>query len=309
MNVEELRSELEALAGPVPSATDAARDAVGRRVRRARRRTGAISAMAGVVVAALVAGGVVATTRSQPGVKVRTTSPPTTVTPSAPECVSGVTTVPSTDVPADVAALADHRPVVGGGELWTARDLIELPAGLTPTGVWDMKVVWFTRPLGIPRIDGRRLDGPGTFHADANVATSSTGRAVTSSLVFSAPGCWEVTARYDNSTITFRTLVGDPPRPLAIGRIAGTLRMVGGPAPGIDRSVGGFVALAERGGIVWNGVTTGSGSFTVDVPVGTYEITGSTPSFDAGRQSACGGATVIVARGRTTRADVICSID
>ena len=49
---------------------------------------------------------------------------------------------------------------------------------------------WFTTPLGLPSITGRRLDGPGTFRADVNYATDSSGTWVVSDLFFSAPGCW-----------------------------------------------------------------------------------------------------------------------
>jgi hypothetical protein len=81
-----------------------------------------------------------------------------------------------------------------------------------------LKFPWFTRsPFGLPQIDGRRIDGPGTFHADVNKATSPDGTDwVVSSLEFSEPGCWEITARYYDPTLplTFRLEIGAKETPL-----------------------------------------------------------------------------------------------
>jgi hypothetical protein len=221
MNIEELREQLGELAGPTPTATTAARDTVRRRVDRHRRRLSATSALAAVIVVAIVGVGVWNVQDSP--VKVRTV-PSTSRAPEF-ECATGVMAVPKTDVPLEVYGWADGAPVVGHGELWTVRSLLSQ----TPTrdgGVWRVKIAWFTRPFGIPRIDGRRLDSPGTFRADANEATDARGTWVASLLEFSRPGCWEVTARFGLSKVVFRILVGDPPQPLATGTIAGALRLV-----------------------------------------------------------------------------------
>jgi hypothetical protein len=92
---------------------------------------------------------------------------------------------------------------VGTGALWTRRANIDVP-GSHQSNIWRVKFSWYTRPFGLPTITGRRLDGTGTFHADANPATDSRGTWIVSSFVFSHPGCWQVTGRYRSSTIRFR---------------------------------------------------------------------------------------------------------
>ncbi len=73
---------------------------------------------------------------------------------------------------------------------------------------WVARVA-FNESLDVYRRD-RRLDGPGTFRAETDPATNSSGTWVASGLHFSKPGCWEITARMHNSTITFRLRVGRP---------------------------------------------------------------------------------------------------
>ena len=126
--------------------------------------------------------------------------------------------------------------------------------------------------------------------------------------MFSAAGCWEVTARFDAATISFRVLVGNPRLPLAIGTIVGTLSEVGGPAPGLARTLAGVVRVKGAPQTGWEGQTTPAGAFSVDVPVGTYRITGSSPTYLVGLTGACGGGTVVVTRGHTTHVDVICPV-
>ena len=239
---------------------------------------GASSAVAAGLVVAIVGVGVWNAQDSP--VKVRTV-PSTTPGAHEIECETGVETVPANEVPSDVAAWAGGEPVVGHGELWTARKLLSL-APTEDNGIWRAKIAWFTRPFGIPRIDGRRLDGPGTFHASADRADDQRGTWVASGLEFSQPGCWEVTASFDNSEIVFRILVGDPPRPLAIGTIAGTLREVGGPPPGLNVTIPGTISVA--GDATAAATRTSTGSFSVDVPAGTYTVTGTSPMINDGRQ-------------------------
>jgi hypothetical protein len=302
MNVEELREQLDLLAGPEVHTTTDARERVRRRVGRHRRRIGATSALAAGLVVAIVGVGVLNTRDSQ--VKVRTV-PSTAPRAHEIDCKTGVGTVPANEVPADVAAWSQGEPVVGHGELWTVRSLLSQE----PTfqrGVWRTKIAWFTRPFGIPRFSGRRLDGPGTFRGEGNAATDASGTWVASGLEFSAEGCWEVTASYDISRITFRILVGDPPRPLAIGRISGTLREIGGPRPGLDRSVPGTISIEGDSTAV--AASTSTGEFSVRVPVGTYNVTGTSPLVNEGREKCVVSDPVIVENGRTTRVTVVCPI-
>lgn len=303
MNIEELREQLEQLAGLPSRPTAEARDGVRRRVNRHRRRMGATSAMAAALVVAIIGVGV--WNAQDSAVKVRTV-PSTTSRAHEIGCETGVETVPANEVPSDVAAWADGEPVVGHSELWTVRKLLTL-APTFDHGIWRAKIAWFTRPFGIPKINGRRLDGPGTFRGDANSATDQRGTWVASGLAFSQAGCWEVTASFDNSGIVFRILVGDPPRPLAIGTIAGTLREVGGPPPGLDRAIPG--TITAEGDTTAVATTTNTGDFSIDVPVGTYAVTGTSPLVNDGREKCLAErAAVVVERGRTTHVAVVCSI-
>ena len=78
-------------------------------------------------------------------------------------------------------------------------------------GAWRMKCPWFTVPVGLPKVGARRLDGPGVIRYDVNAATDETGtHFVTSTLVFSTGGCWEITGRFRESSLRFRVKVGTP---------------------------------------------------------------------------------------------------
>jgi hypothetical protein len=76
---------------------------------------------------------------------------------------------------------------------------------------WDplCEVPWYLHPAAraTPTISGRRLDGPGVFRYDANVAIEASRVFATSTLDFSSLGCWEVTGRYRTSTLSFQIRV------------------------------------------------------------------------------------------------------
>ena len=111
-------------------------------------------------------------------------------------------------MPKDVARWAQGRAVVGRRHLWTVRSALDVPPDRRPNG-WLLKFPWYTRPFGLPRIDGRRLDGAGTFHASVNRADDQSGTWVASTLEFSDAGCWEVAARFfDTKAMRFRIRVG-----------------------------------------------------------------------------------------------------
>ena len=103
--------------------------------------------------------------------------------------------------------MSQGRPVFGEGSLWTYRSAITVRPIRYGVG-WHLKFPWFTRPNGLPQINGRRLDGPGTFHYDANRAFDGRGAFNTSTLDFSTPGCWSVTGRYGTSRLRFTLRVG-----------------------------------------------------------------------------------------------------
>jgi len=122
------------------------------------------------------------------------------------------------DVPRDVEDWAQGHQVVGHGALWTERDLIPSPSfEWVDPGTGDrygLKFPWYLRPArgDVPKITGRRVDGPGTFGAEAHPAYTDT-VWVASGLEFSTGGCWKVVAEYRGSTLKFRVWVGPEPSP------------------------------------------------------------------------------------------------
>ncbi|MDQ1462187.1 MAG: hypothetical protein QOI08_3671 [Actinomycetota bacterium] len=178
----------------------------GNELRLRRRRW--LATLAGVVVI-VVAGGSAIAVSDRSGnsrVSVGQSSSSTATTSSSPyatTCAASISVVPRAKVPDDVRAWAQGAAVVGNGALWTIRSAIDVP-GSHQSNIWRVKFPWYTRPFGLPTITGRRLDGTGTFRADANPATDSRGTWVVSSFEFSRPGCWQVTSRYGSSTIRFR---------------------------------------------------------------------------------------------------------
>jgi hypothetical protein len=180
----------------------------------------------------------------------------TSTSPSATTCAASISVVPRAKVPHDVAAWAQGA-VVGNGALWTRRANIDVP-GSHQSNIWRVKFPWYTRPFGLPAITGRRLDGTGTFHAEANPATDSRGTWVVSSLEFSRPGCWQVTGRYRSSTIRFRMHILANAQPASsaglhtvTGETFGPLPDFGsGPFTAADYAqVPDYVSVANRDGV------------------------------------------------------------
>ena len=79
--------------------------------------------------------------------------------------------------PHDVVEWAQGKPVIGEGSLWTIRSAVRVP-GVKYGNSWHLKFPWYTRPNGLLRVEGRRLDGPGTFHYDVNRAFDARGPSI-----------------------------------------------------------------------------------------------------------------------------------
>jgi hypothetical protein len=142
------------------------------------------------------------------------TSSTVTTTPAGARvtvCATPVVAVAAAKVPHDVETWSGGAPAVGSGALWTIRSAFGTRGAVYPGHGWLVKFPWFTRPFGLPRIDGKRIDGAGTFRAGVDRAVDESGTFVTSSLVFSTPGCWEITSRFDDSVVRFRLEVGPAP--------------------------------------------------------------------------------------------------
>jgi LysM repeat protein len=102
---------------------------------------------------------------------------------------------------------------LGNGELWTVLwpdgKIIMQTENQEPDGSLGMKWGWWRAVNGPLTIEGRRLDATSEpLRADIPDGYGDTGFQV-SSLIFPAPGCWEVTGRVGESSLTFVTEVVD----------------------------------------------------------------------------------------------------
>ena len=82
------------------------------------------------------------------------------------------------------------------------------------------------------------------------------------------------------------------------GTIRGELVFVGGPAPGTSRPLPGVVTFRSRNGDIQT-VTTRDGSFSIDLPVGHYQVAGRSPLFQSDAR-VCGSGTQVDVHARRT---------
>lgn len=109
----------------------------------------------------------------------------------------------------------------GNGELftylWPKGTVVFRPSGagrVLEDGSLEMKFGWWRTVRGQLKIEGRRLDAsaPGLR---ARIPSGYSGVFQASSLIFPTPGCWEVTGRAGEASLTFVTRVvkiGEGPR-------------------------------------------------------------------------------------------------
>ena len=97
----------------------------------------------------------------------------------------------------------------GNGSLWVAMP----PSNVVVTepsagGTIQTKYPWWRAVTGTLRIEGRRLDGPaaGLTATDVPDGYGVTGFQA-SAVTFPTEGCWEVTGRVGEASLTFVTLV------------------------------------------------------------------------------------------------------
>jgi hypothetical protein len=206
MNTDELRTELDAIAGPPPAPTRAARDAVDRRVRRLRRRTGLVTGGLAVIVGVVLAAGALDATSGSGG------PPDVVVSPASDSCRRLPRAVPGRVVPPEVRRWADGARVVGHDSLWSVRRLLD-GAAVREASVERLKIGWFVVPPGpdaaAPVVSAREVGGPGRAIGSANLATDANGTWFASTIELPASGsCWEITARHGDDVIRFRRSVG-----------------------------------------------------------------------------------------------------
>ena len=101
--------------------------------------------------------------------------------------------------------------------LWPEGTVVFKPGGagfITPDGSLGMKFGWTRGVRGQLRIEGRRLDAPASPLRSVIPSGSGEIGFQATFLVFSTPGCWEVTGRVGEASVTFVTRVvkiGDGP--------------------------------------------------------------------------------------------------
>lgn len=106
----------------------------------------------------------------------------------------------------------------GNGTIWTALwpegIVVFRPGGsgaISPDGSLGMKWPWWRSIEGPVTIDAVRLDGQAPPMQTTVLRGPEDGYGRTgfhpSGLVFPSPGCWEVTARVQDASLTFVTLV------------------------------------------------------------------------------------------------------
>jgi hypothetical protein len=205
MNDHDLHNALVELAGPPAAADAAARGAIARRVRSARRRIGALST-AVVLVLAVGAAGIAQSAASDSSTNNVVAGRPARCRTQLPPAV------PRSRVPAAVRAWAGNRAVVGGGSLWTVRrNLRQVP--VREGAIRRLKLGWLVLPAvaggGVPTLNAERLDGPGRVTGEAGEAFNHQGRWVASTIeLVGARTCWQITARLGPDIIRFRRGTG-----------------------------------------------------------------------------------------------------
>jgi hypothetical protein len=93
----------------------------------------------------------------------------------------------------------------------------------------------------------------------------------------------------------------------SVGRLAATVREVGGPPPGINRLVAGTIELTDRSGGKHNAYSV-TGRISIDISVGRYRVVATSPLVNS-NGSPCSGPTVLTIReGSTTHGSFNCDI-
>lgn len=101
----------------------------------------------------------------------------------------------------------------------------------------------------------------------------------------------------------------DPPLPEATpagaGSVAGTFRVSGGPSPGVDEPVSGTVTSKGRG---TEEVAQSDGTFAIELPPGTYTVTGH-PQKGRLAPTTCTSEAVTVVAEQVTTVEVSCVLE
>jgi hypothetical protein len=88
--------------------------------------------------------------------------------------------------------------------------------------------------------------------------------------------------------------------------VTGQLLISGGPAPGTPRRSDGEVTARNVSGKSFSISVPSSGQFTLQLPVGNYSLTGSSPQFGNGQYRCFALRTVTVLKDKSVHEDVFC---
>jgi hypothetical protein len=131
--------------------------------------------------------------------------------PTATSLLSCPVTAPNGSTPPGEQPSPDLH---GNGRIWTGLwpegRVVFKPGGpghILPDGSLEMKWWWWRGVMGQLTIEGRRLDAPAPpLRAEIPEGYGATGFQA-SGLIFPSQGCWEVTGRVGEASLTFVTLV------------------------------------------------------------------------------------------------------
>jgi hypothetical protein len=93
----------------------------------------------------------------------------------------------------------------------------------------------------------------------------------------------------------------------ARGTVAGKLLMVGG-FRDVQRPTAGVVTIRSSGGTNTTVNVSADGSFKLQVPVGSYSLTGRSPQFDSSRSLCFAKHQVTVREASPVSVDVLCQM-
>ena len=96
--------------------------------------------------------------------------------------------------------------VLGRDGLWLQQSQVlqRTPSFDVQSDTWTLrKFAWFRTSTNRLTIQGRRLDGPGTFRATHPPDVSYPVGFMPSELTFSTGGCWRITAQLGKTTVAF----------------------------------------------------------------------------------------------------------
>lgn len=129
---------------------------------------------------------------------------------AAPSTSSCPVTEPLGDVPSTVQCPANYG---AGGLLVYLQPEIEFrpggPGFVLPDGSLAWKFGWCQKVKGKLTIRGRRLDAPAPPVRANSSQTSDHPGFVPTHIIFPTEGCWEITGKAGNASVTFVTHVVD----------------------------------------------------------------------------------------------------